>query len=321
MRFRLAREDDLATCRALLHPAFRLDPGVRDELVRLWTGLLASGTFVVIEDPARPHPDAIEAFGSSVFVTDAFVEAFSKRPRPYLSAIIYGEMLAGRSPVLSVPQVRDANSSAGLNLVVLHFGLRHHDMSDARTQAALQMGSAAFYFCHVGYQLKLLLNEVYGQQHAGYMSAGGFRLLTDFEGGSSPELVDVRREHRPFLFIQRKEWMAPAAVNPLSFLFHAPRPQLGFSETEQRVLLRALFSESDVQIAAALDVTLDTVKRAWRRAYERVGHVAPYLLGGGSQTRAADRRGTEKRRHLLEYLRGHLEELRPYAVKARSVAL
>jgi DNA-binding CsgD family transcriptional regulator len=315
LRYRLAAESDLETCRTLLHPGCRLGAGVGDKLVDLWAKLLASGalTFSIIEDPRRAHPDGIKAFGASVFVTDPFAEEFSRTPLPYLSGIIYQRIVAGRSPVLTRRQVRDANSSSGLNLVVLHFGLRNHDMANDETQRALQVGSAAFFFLHAGYQLKVLLNEVYGRQQADFMTAGGAGLRIDFAESSRPELVHLPREHHPYLFIQRKESMTPAAVNPLSYLFHSPRPQFGFSPTEQTVLLRGLLNESDVKIATALGVALDTVKKAWRRAYERAALVTPYLFEYGDLPGSADEhRGKEKRRHLLEYLRTHLEELRPF---------
>jgi hypothetical protein len=315
VRFRLATEHDLPTCRTLLHPGFRASPAVRDQMVRLWTELLASrpGTFGVIEDSARPHPDAIEAFGFSVFVTDRFAEAICGCPRPYLAALIYEDMLGGRSPVLSQGEIRDANASDGLNLAVLHFGLRDPDMTKERTQRALQAGMAAFYFFHGGYKLKVLLQEVYGKQQADYVCAGGGRVFGDFDGSAGVGVAGAPAEHRPFLFVQSRKWVTPAAVSPLSSLFHTPKPQLGFSPTEQHVLVRALLNESDVEIAAALSVPLDAVKKAWRRIYERMATAIPYLLDRPEQAELTNHRGREKRRHLLEYLRHHLEELRPYS--------
>src|SRR5688500_10691234 len=88
-------------------------------------------------------------------------------------------MLAGRSPVLSPAQIRHANATDGLSLVVLHFGLRNPDLTDERTQRALQAGMAGFFFFHGGYRLKILLQEIYGQQHADFVVAGGGHLLSD----------------------------------------------------------------------------------------------------------------------------------------------
>jgi len=304
----------LAVCRTLLPAALRLEAPVRDGLVRIWEGLLAQGAiqFSVIEDPTRSGPDSIEAFGASVFVSDDFTGEFCARPRPYLPSIVYERIAGGASPVLSTAQLRAANSDDGLNLAVLHFGLRHPDMENERTRRALQAGNAAFYFLHAGYRLKLLINEVYGPQHAHYMSAGGFRLVTDFRDGSLDGVAD---EEQPYLFAQRREWIAPGAVNPLALLFHAPRPQLGLAAREQAVILRALLNESDNEIASAMTISLDAVKKTWRRAYDRVAVAAPSLLGKATAA-ASNRRGTEKRRHLLEYLRDHLEELRPTSKRA-----
>ena len=286
---------------------------VREHLVRMWRGLLPTYAthFAIIEDPARPHPENIEAFGLGVFVSDGFVDEFHADPQPYVAAIIYERMLAGRSPVLTLPQIRQANSSGGLNFVVLHFGLRNHDLSNERTERAIQVGSAAFYFCHSGFRLKSLLNEVYGPQQAGYMEAGGFRIANDF-ANCAASLGVMAPEHRPLLFVCRKEWVVPGALNQLGFLFRVPEPQLGFSLSEQRVLLRALVNESDVQIAKDLGVSLDAVKKTWRRVFEREARTAPYLIDANDQPAAAHR-GTEKRRHLIDYLRTHLEELRPRA--------
>jgi hypothetical protein len=313
LRYRLAKRKDLETCQTLLPPGLQLEPAIRKRLAGLWTDLWAIGAhrFVVIEDQSRPYPVGIEAFGCSAFVTDAFAREFFAAPRPYLPAVVYARMLKGPSPVLTMPEIRAANASTGLNLVILHFGLRNPDMSDARTERALQAGSAAFYFCHAGYRLNILLNEVYGSQHADYMRDGGFRLHSAFDDGSAPQLAAIPAERRPYLFALRKEWVAPGAVNPLSFLFHAPAPELGFSPSEQSVLLGALMNESDVEIAATAGVSLDAIKKTWCRAYDRVAAAAPHLLGLAAPLERTTR-GPEKRRYLLEYLRDHLEELRPF---------
>jgi DNA-binding CsgD family transcriptional regulator len=317
MRFRLATAGDLPICRTLVHPGFRAEPRVDAEIVRLWTSVVDSGstTFTVIEDPARAHPESIEGFGFSVFVTDTFAARFSAQPEPFLAAVIYNEMLAGRSPVLSAAEIATANATSGLNLVVLHFGLRNPDMSQERTQRTLQAGMNAFYFAHSGYRLTVLFQEVYGPQQAEHVTGSGGRLLADFE--NHPGIARVSPEHRPFLFAQRKEWTTGSRVNPLSSLFHASKPRFGFSRTEQEVLLRALLNETDVEIGQTLGMTLNAVKKVWRRTYDRVFSVTPYLLDSeGAPIHTG--RGGEKRRHLLEYLRGHLEELRPYDLDTDS---
>jgi hypothetical protein len=62
-------------------------------------------------------------------------------------------------------------------------------------------------------------------------------------------------------------------------------------------------------IADALGISRNGVPKAWRGIYERINGRLPQLI---PKSGAADGgRGQEKRRHLLLYLRAHLEELRP----------
>ena len=312
-RFRLARRADLPACLQLLPETLRTT-GHLPRITRLWETLiqLPSPLFTVIEDMARVHPSSIEAFGASVFVTEALLERLSADPQPHLAAAVYDHALANGRDVLSASDIARANTpSAGLHAVVMHFGLRNPDMSDVRTQQAVQLGSAAFYFTHSGYQLKSLLNEVHGEQHKRFMEAGGFRLHCDFRARSPTAFRNVPPTQYPYLFQLRKHWIEPGAVNPLAQLFHPSRPFIHFSAAEQRVLVRSLLNESDAAIAGDLGVSVDAVKKVWRAIYERVNHQADFLIKSEAMP-TEGRRSQEKRRYLLDYLRTHLEELRPY---------
>ncbi|HET8699975.1 MAG TPA: hypothetical protein VFO94_21000 [Gammaproteobacteria bacterium] len=303
MRYRFAGARDLRACVGLLPAAFKISARVRSRLQGLWASLIAinPANVVVFEDA-----DRIEGCAIGAHVSDAFVAEYLADPEPYLSRVVYERMLAGRWPVLSAAELRAANSSGGVNLAVLHFGLVDHDLAAERSRAVLRSASQAFYFFNTGYRYNLLLNEVYGRQAADYMLGGGFRLLREFEGD---ELVN-----RPFLFGLRKEWIAQGAINQMGFLFDPSPPIFGFTPGEQRVLLRAMLTESDPQIAANLGVSLDSVKKTWRRVFDRAAAVVPHLFAAAGEpgARPANVRGSEKRRHLLDYLRIHLEELRPH---------
>jgi hypothetical protein len=278
----------------------------------LWEGLLSAEarTFAIVEDLEGTHPDNIEAFGLSVFVADRFVEEFVASPRPYLSALIYERVLAGENIVLTAQQLREANASSGINIATLHFGLRNEDLADARTAQALAAGAGAFHFFHGGYRVNCVINEVYGLQAARYMEAGGFRLIRDFRREGPAAFAGIPREHDPYLFMLHRDWIEPGAVNPLTMLFSAPAPRIYFTATERALLERALLNESDAQICANVGVSLDAVKKTWRNIYDRVSRRAPYIIPAGDLGPSRGR-GQEKRRHLLEYLRTHLEELRP----------
>jgi|SRR5689334_11521514 hypothetical protein len=295
MRFRLVEPRDFTTCRSLLNPALGLSQRTLQQLPAIWRKLTAFGTFSVVEDPGKPYPACIEGFGASVFVDDGFVDEFLEQDRNYLDAALYERIVRGPSPVLQMNQVARANSGEGLNLVVLNFGLRDYDLSNPVTQRVVQMGSTAFYALHAGYRLKTILNEVVGTPAADYMKAGGFRL---------------QKTSNPLhLFVLRRAWVQPGVIDTVSSLFYPPPPQIGFSPSEQRVLVHALLNQTDIEIARRLGLSLDAVKKTWRRIYERVSTRLPYLVA--DERKPGGGRSSEKRRHVLEHMRAHPEEVRP----------
>ena len=113
------------------------------------------------------------------------------------------------------------------------------------------------------------------------------------------------------MFVSRKQWNAPAALGHISMLFNAPTARLRLSKAEQRAILGALLGQTDREIAATCDVSVDAVKKTWRRIHERLASTIPYLDESTHVPSVADQRSAEKRRRLVEYLRYHLEELRP----------
>ena len=295
MRFRLAENRDFVTCRALLNPALRLGHRTLQQLPAIWRKLATFGTFSIVEDPSKPHPASIEGFGASAFVDDGFVDEFLGQERNYLDAAVYERIIRGPSPVVPPKQIAAANSGEGLNLVVLNFGLRDYDLSNPVTKRVVQMGSTAFYALHGGYRLKTILNEVCGTPAADYMKAGGFRLQRASDALS--------------LFVLRRAWVQPGVIDTLSSLFYPAPPQIGFSPSEQRLLVHALLNQSDAEIARRLGLSVDAVKKTWRRIYDRVSRRFPYLVA--DERKSDGGRSSEKRRHVLEHVRGHLEEVRP----------
>src|SRR3954469_24403819 len=296
MRFRLVEPRDFDTCRSLLNPGLGLSPRILQQLPTIWRKLATFGTFAIVEDPLKPYPRRIEGFGASVFVDDAFVDEFLGEERNYLDAALYERIERGSSPVLPPKRIAEANCGDGLNLVVLSFGLRDHDLSNSVTQRVLQMGSTAFYALHAGFRLKTILNEVFGAPAAEYMKAGGFRLQTS----TRPARSSNGATGGPYLFVLQRAWVQPGAIDTLSSLFHPPSPQIGFSPSEQRVLVHALLNQSDAEIARRLGLSIDAVKKVWRRVYDRVSRRLPYLVA--DERKSGPGRSSEKRRHVLEHV-------------------
>ncbi len=75
-------------------------------------------------------------------------------------------------------------------------------------------------------------------------------------------------------------------------------------------------TETNTVLAKELGVSLPTVKKMWLSIYDRVAQHAPELIVANATIGAENKRGKEKKRHLLAYLQEHPEELRPVVRRA-----
>src|SRR5207302_4704306 len=100
----------------------------------------------------------------------------------------------------------------------------------------------------------------------------------------------------------------------LSMLFrHSPR-RFSFRPGQQEMLRSAISGATDEDLAVSLRVSVSAIKKRWGEVYGRVQEGDPELLPTVSPRSAAGGlRGRESRRHLLNYLRDHPEELQPNA--------
>jgi len=293
LTYRPTEERDLPECVRLVQhgPA---PPGAADRLLHVWCALRTRDALnsAVMEDQERPAGRRLVHFGASVFVTDDFAREVRARPRPCLSDVVLDRILAGHSPVLDAPAIRHANTGGGLNVFVLHVGMAAALDPDER-QAVLARAPDTFFLVHQGFRLKEILLQYEDEGPQRFAEAGGFQWRDRASG-----LLGLTREEaraRPGAYAGR--------------LFAYEPPRLGFGAREQQILQRALLGETDAETAEALHLATDTVKARWRGIYGRVAERAPELLPQGE---GADlKRGAEKRRHLLHYLRHHPEELRP----------
>lgn len=313
MYHRLLRSGDFAALVPLLPAGFRVSDRLRQRLPAVWRRLHVAGQLHggVVVDPERQERDRIVAFGLTTFLTERFVREFLDAPVPYVSGLVYERVLADRSPLLDASALPRANATADLNLLILHFGMHGGALASGRAPAIASVAQEGFRLTHVGYGIRRVLQEAYGEDELPFFRAGGFLLKHDF----SHVLAGTTREPpttRPYLMgLFRDDAESRYPGNGMSYLFQRAQPKIRFSAAEQRVLLRAVMDDPDDAIADALGVSHDAIKKVWRRIHERVAAAAPDLsveIADGSESR-----GKEKRRRLLQYLRYHLEELRPFA--------
>jgi DNA-binding CsgD family transcriptional regulator len=286
---------------------------LRATLPSAWRRLHRAGQLLggAVVGPDDVDGTQIVGFGMSVFVEDSFVSDCLAAPTPYASARVYELIADGRSPVVPTRDMPAANSCADLNLLILHFGIRHPDPNDDRWRGIVVAAHAGFQLCHVGYRVKRVLQEVYGDELP-VCTAGGFLLKSDYQAYFSQRgrqvPADTERPYLMGLFRDDPESNYPGSA--LSYLFQHLEPRFHFSPAEQRVLLLAITDEPDATIADVLGISRDAVKQTWRRIHDRMDTVAPRWSAGLKES--DHRRRKDRRRPLIQYLRYHLEELRPF---------
>jgi DNA-binding CsgD family transcriptional regulator len=307
LRVRLGRESDLEQCCELLWPGDSIG-FERAELPRFWRLCLDLGAYSVVEAIHRHGERTLAGFGLSVFVTDALIDSLFASTSARLSAQFYHALERDPSVLLTERQLAAANAGDGVNALVLHFGSRYTDFADSRTIELLAAGSAAFFAAHGGYRLRSLLFECFGPDSRQFLENGQFHVLRDH--AQDPNYSHLPPTERPSICGLRREWVQPSAVSPFMNLFFTPAPRIYFSKAERRILEHALLNATDEEIATALDLSVDTVKKTWRRILERAVGELPGLFSSGNS--ATGVRGREKRRELLNYVRTHPQEIRPY---------
>ncbi len=313
--FRRPRVEELPYCFRLIRDRFVYDSESQARLLRLWHELLMRrcANSAVIEDHECRRDDRFVAFGMSAFVTDGFLREAKRGESPYITRRALERWSAGSSPFLTLESIRQANSKGGLNCLVMHYGVTEHVADPGDTPFIWNRLMEAFIDQHRGYQLKEIIDEVYGEPDLRGLLALGTKLVTDygtfFNKVSPPPLPD----RRPYLVgATREDVLAQRFVTYSTPLFSYTPPRFHLTPGEQDLLEHALAGATDEGLASVLKVSLTAVKKRWTTIYERVVSVDPELLASGSDSSApAGKRGVEKRRRLLVYLRDRPEELGP----------
>lgn len=250
--------------------------------------------------------------GMAVFVSEDFLREAKNTPSFWIGPELAKRIARGHSPLLSEDQVGAANIRGGLNLVVWHNSCYPEDFMRMEVSATV---IAAFQQVCRGFQLK----EIFSQADSlsvllGARAAGGF-YFDRIKGayGSFPDLDAANFSDEPRNFGMTRELASTALGSWVASLFVYRPPMLGFSRSEQRLLLSALSDgETEEQLSAALGISLFTVKKTWRSIYDRIVTCMPAFFPSNSQTDVpSEARGKQKKQRLLAYLREHPEELRP----------
>jgi hypothetical protein len=327
MQFRLATEDDFEACIRLLKANDRGRPGddTVTALPALWAAYLAQDRrrpkpFAVWEDAvadaAAEGATTLHAFGLAVFVSDAVYEGLLASPGPSLADAFYGQVRSGTpGAMLDTQAIARANAGQGLNLISPLYVQRHWDFQHPDTQRLLPLTAAAWYLNITGFNVRRMLSEYHGERAAQYICASGAQRVRTF---APPEGLPAEL-HAPIWFEHHRERMPPAGVfdSMSHWIKPPPPPRMRLTPAQQSIAFLALQGDTDQRIAARLQITTDAVKKAWRAIIAHASLSIPALRSGalvrdGLMEGEGAVRGTERRRVVIEFLRQHLEELRPW---------
>ncbi|MGD9602486.1 MAG: hypothetical protein AB7V59_11790 [Gammaproteobacteria bacterium] len=303
--------EELPRCQALTAAWGR---GVHTEATRaalqeVWRTLLTDGSLVmyVFEDDALAGSERIQGFVAAGFATDAWANEVLHHDRPYLCRQLVDATLRGERLLLPQRLHGDANGGDGVHAFGLDFGMTSSDWyrpSVVRWFPAMERSLRDWVG---GWKLRSIVREMFGHDTYALARVAGYPLLRDLRRAVP---ADTPARERPYLCGTTRTLALRRPSSVAARLFLYSEPVFVFSPGEQAVLRLARDAMSDDAIAAALHVSPHTVKMRWRRVFDEVLARQPALLPDDASP-LEHRRGSEKRRHLLAYLREHPEELRP----------
>jgi hypothetical protein len=250
--------------------------------------------------------------GLAVFVRDDFLREAKATSFFWVGPELVKRITRGKSPLLSPAEVRYANSTEGLDLMVWDNTIYPQDL--IRAEVGMQ-AMAAFEEAYRGFRLREVFSQANSlEQLYGARDAGGLyfdRLKGCY--GNFPELDASNFGEQARNFGITRELASIHGSSRVGALFVYRPPQFGFSRGEQRLLLSALADGgTDEELSGSLGISVYTVKQTWRAIYDRVEACIPELLPGNSHAHSqGETRGKQKKQRLLAYLRERPEELRP----------
>lgn len=312
LRFRPTTEHDLPECFELLPQWLGLAEPLARALPDIWLRLLDEPaiTTTVMEDLAAPSGQRIQGWGWGIMLPDAWIEAheLSTRPRSYVAHQVYAGLHDGSLALMTDREIGVANA-AGKFHYLSFYTQRHTDLADPYAQSVLSIANEAFRLTVSGYAMQATYLETSAREAPGIIAAG-FRHLPYSDEDSLQALAPERRPM--FLIVTRDEARASLPGTSARHVFEHYPPLFRFSSSQRRLLWFASFDDSDAYLLSRLKVSVHGLKKLWKGIYERIEDQMPEFFGESSADDDG-KRGPEKRRQVLAYVRQRPEELRPWA--------
>jgi hypothetical protein len=315
LRYRPIQRRDVGECLKLLPPWHGLGPALLRDLPALWERIIDEPSVIsgVMEDLAQPSGQRVQGWGVTMILPQDLLQTLQmdQTPRAFLTREVYARLIDGRLQPMSDREIGSANAREGVTMFILHYSQRSHDVSDPFAQSIIATANDTFRTLHSGYNLSAIYFETGGSINELIAKESGFERM---RYSNETELDSLPPEQRPAFHgltrVQARMRMPGSVVR--SVFEHQP-PLFSFSASQRRMLWWALFDESDDAIMEKLSTSVHGLKKHWRGIYERIEDRMPDFFG--EATGADDgKRGPEKRRQVLAYLRQRPEDLRPWYI-------
>jgi hypothetical protein len=292
---RRARREDIRNSRHLWRPDEVLyDPDVWSRFPAFLEDLMARDlvTFALVESIPSMTPRLL---GGVSFIRPEYLDEAMAKGSTLLNTVMRAA-LENREPFLSPKEVAVQNAREELHCMTLFGNMNGVNLADPVMADFYRASQEGHRFFHFGYAFRAIWMEVWPPKHVEELQQLGFHIVRQMPvaGGRLATLMRLARED--------------AIANPyaqFAGLFMPPKPRFRFSAGEQRLLEYALLEVSDESAAAELHLSEDAIKKRWRSIYAKVEIADPALF-------ETQQSGAARRRALLQYVRKHLEELRPY---------
>jgi hypothetical protein len=251
-------------------------------LPEAWLGLLECEARIAVVYAEEGSHAPICLFGIGAMVRDDFLREMKTPPHFWSGPELTRRIMRGESPVLNCKELREVNSSAGLNLVCLENCFRREYEANGEVQRSMMSG---FIQSTRGYLWKEVISaQSWSPEHLDFILKTGGYLWDTLAGGYTTDLrkdaSEIVNEPHVLGITRDLELKRPASwgASWVGALFDYHPPMLGFNRSEQRLLVCALPGETDEQIAENLDISLSAVKKMWVAIYRRVEDGLPEMI-------------------------------------------
>jgi DNA-binding NarL/FixJ family response regulator len=274
IRFRPARPDDINPCVKFVadHPVLgRRYGSTIERLGGVWGGFLGSDALfsIVSEEVDSGGASSLICAQVASFITDDFAAELTTPPLKWIGPALVNRCLHGPAPVMTDAEVRQANSTTGLNILVWPTGPRP---GFDNLPELFRESQVIFFDAYRGFNIKRLQTQAtHPVEVRMAVNSGGWYLRdlasTASQGfEESPEFISLQ----PHMLEVTREKAAAQPGTWANTFFAYRKPVIGFARSEQRLLSAALEGGTDRELSDLLGVSLSTVKKMWASVYLRI---------------------------------------------------